>query len=354
MAVIHGGDLESFYQEYQYDPLDFSANCNPLGVPAGVKSAICLGAEKIDAYPDPLCRRLCAALGRHENLSADKILCGNGSADLIDRLASAGKPGCALLTSPTFAEYERAIRSSGFTVRFHPLAAADDYCVTPAILDDLTPEVTMLFLCNPNNPTGLTVAPDLLLGILAKCSQNGTLLVLDECFNGFLDQPEAHSLKPYLDLYPNLLILKAFTKLYGMAGVRLGYCLSSNRALLERLRQSGQPWAVSSLAQAAGLAALGETAYVEAARQLVKSEREKMIRALQALTLKVYRSEANYLFFRASQPDLAEQLRKKGILIRDCSQYRSLGPGYYRVAIRTESENKRLIAALAACTGVET
>lgn len=351
--MIHGGDLEGFYQEYQYEPLDFSANCNPLGVPSGVKAAICEGAEKIDAYPDPLCRRLCAVLARHEEVSSDKILCGNGSADLIDRLASAAKPGSVLLTSPTFAEYERAIRSSGFAVRFHPLAAADDYRVTAAILDDLTPDVTMLFLCNPNNPTGLTVAPDLLLRILDKCSQNGILLVLDECFNGFLDHPEIHSLKPYLDQYTNLLILKAFTKIYGMAGVRLGYCLCSDQLLLEKMRQAGQPWAVSSLAQAAGVAALKEAEYVEAARQLVKRERETMIKDLQSLHFKVYPGEANYVFFQAGQTDLSDKMRRQGILIRDCSQYRGLEPGFYRVAVRTETENKQLIAALAACTGAE-
>jgi len=145
------------------------------------------------------------------------------------------------------------------------------------------------------------------------------------------------------------LILKAFTKLYGMAGVRLGYCLSSNVPLLAAMQSAGQPWAVSSLAQAAGLAALGEYDYVRQSKKLICTERAYLSWKIKALDMNVTESEANYIFFRTDLPDLTANMRKKGILIRDCSSYPGLSEGCYRVAVRTHEENVRLVSALTAC-----
>jgi threonine-phosphate decarboxylase len=230
----------------------------------------------------------------------------------------------------------------------HTLFEEEGFTLTESILGRITPELDMLFICNPNNPTGLTVAPDLLIRILVACEKTGTLLVVDECFNGFLDEPEKHSLKSRLPEYGNLLVLDAFTKLYGMAGVRLGYCMTMNGALLDDMRNAGQPWAVSSLAQAAGLAALCEDAYVSEARALVKTERAYLMPELNRLGIRVLGGEANYIFFRCAVPDLAKKLRERGILIRNCSNFAGLTNGYYRIAVRTRDENVRLIEALTA------
>jgi threonine-phosphate decarboxylase len=346
MALIHGGDIEGFVLERGTAPLDYSANCNPLGVPKSVLPAIAKAATESDKYPDPLCRRLRGALSEKLGLSADWILCGNGAADLIFRLALARRPKVALVTAPTFAEYELALETASTEVRHHILARENGFAVTEAILDELTPAVDMAFICNPNNPTGLTVDPALLLKILDKCEENGTLLVVDECFNGLLDNPAAHSLKTKLSKYNNLLLLDAFTKLYGMAGVRLGYCMTKNTALLETMKNAGQPWAVSSLAQAAGLAALGEDDYVNAARALIRAERAYLQDALRSLGMTDVLGEANYIFFYSAIPNLVSRLREDGILIRDCGNYRGLKPGYYRVAVRTHDENVRLTDAI--------
>lgn len=348
MALIHGGDTAGFRMEYGYEPLDFSANCNPLGVPEGVKRAISLAALQLDVYPDPLCRSLRAALSDHEGVRAEYILCGNGSADLIDRLAYARSPGIAVITDPSFSEYERALRNTNCRIIHHPLNREDGFALTESILAQLTPEVDMLFLCNPNNPTGLTIRQQLLEEILDACVKSNILLVLDECFNGFLDDPELYTLLPRINHCPNILILKAFTKLYGMAGVRLGYCLSSDTGLLEAMQKAGQPWAVSSLAQAAGVAALDEEDYVRTSRMIVHRERLYLSVALDSLGLFVANSEANYLFFYIDIPDLAIRMREKGILIRDCSNYPGLHAGYYRIAVRTHKENVRLISAITA------
>ncbi len=344
--LIHGGDIEGYKLEYGREPLDFSANCNPLGIPKGVPPAIHDAAFGADKYPDPLCRRLRTALSDKVGVPAAQILCGNGAADLIFRLALARKPKKALVTAPTFAEYALALETTGCAVIRHTLFIEEGFALTESLLGRITPDVDMLFICNPNNPTGLTVAPDLLLNILDACEKSGVLLVVDECFNGFLDEPEKYSLKHKLPDYENLLILDAFTKLYGMAGVRLGYCMTKNAWLLEDMRNAGQPWAVSSLAQAAGIAALKEDAYVSEARALIKAERAFMMSGLDRLGIKPLGGEANYIFFRSDVPALVEKLRGEGILIRDCGNYEGLSDGYYRIAVRTHEENVRLIEAL--------
>lgn len=346
--MIHGGDTEGYLLEYGKEPLDFSANCNPLGIPDSVPAAVMKAAENADRYPDPLCRRLRAAISEKLLIPSEQILCGNGAADLIFRLALAKKPRTAVVTVPTFAEYALALETTGCKILCHPLHSSDGFALTESILERITPGIDTLFICNPNNPTGLTAEPALLHRILNACEKNGTLLVVDECFNGFLDEPEKHTLKNQLPNYDNLLILDAFTKLYGMAGIRLGYCMTGNPRLVETMRNAGQPWAVSSLAQASGLAALREDTYVKAARSLVKTERAFLKEALYALGFNIYGGEANFIFFHTGIPELAARLRRLGILIRDCANFEGLTQGYYRIAVRTHEENVRLIGALSA------
>ena len=212
-------------------------------------------------------------------------------------------------------------------------------------LDAITPETDLVFLCEPNNPTGVTAGRPLLLQILRRCRETGTRLVLDECFGDLLDDPESHTLKGELEAYPNLLILKAFTKLYAMAGIRLGYALCADRALLERMYLAGQPWSVSVPAQAAGAAALRETAYRERVRSLVRRERPCLAKRLGTLGLRVVPGEANYLLFQ-SPVSLGEPLARRGILLRSCDNYIGLDETWYRTAVRTRRQNQRLVEAL--------
>lgn len=345
MQLVHGGDWAGYEAEYGRPALDFSANVSPLGVPQGVQSAIAAAAARADRYPDPLCRELCAALAQRENLSPDWILCGNGAADLIWRLAAALRPRRALLPAPAFAEYAAALQSVGCRVDRHLLSERENFTLDPAFLQAITPETEMVFLCEPNNPTGRTTPMPLLIRVLDRCRAVGAVLVVDECFGSFLEDPAAHTLVPQLARYPRLVILKAFTKLYAMAGVRLGYALCSDPALVERLREAGPPWSVSSLAQAAGLAALQETAYVQRVRALVHTQRPLLEEGLRALGLRVIPGQANYLLFRCTRP-LVVPLKERGILLRSCGNYPGLDDSWYRTAVRTEPENRRLLAAL--------
>src|SRR5699024_5469571 len=313
--LTHGGDWAGFAAEYgaQAPLLDFSANVSPLGLPAGVAAALAGCASGCDRYPDPLCRELTAAIARAERVPAEWVLCGNGAADLIWRGALALRPGRALVTAPAFAEYEAALAAVGCRVERYALREAEGFRLDEGFLEAIRPGVGMVFLCEPNNPTGLTSPRPLLLRVLERCRQAGALLVADECFGDFLADPAAHTLKGALE-GGGLLLLKAFTKLYGMAGVRLGYGLCADPALLATLRAAGQPWAVSTPAQAAGLAALKETGYVQAVRALIADQRPRLAAGLAALGCQVLPGEANYLLFRCGTP-LAEPLRRRGILL---------------------------------------
>ena len=292
MQLVHGGDWAGYRAQYGQDALDLSANVSPLGLPEGVAKAITAALATADRYPDPLCRALRAKLAAHETVPAAHILCGNGAADLIFRLVWAAKPRTALLPAPTFAEYAAALETAGCTVRRHFLHECEDFAVTEAFVSAVDEGTDMVFLCQPNNPTGQLTPLPLVKALLHRCEACGALLVVDECFLDFLPESEALSAKKFL-ASPNLIILKAFTKLYGMAGVRLGYCLCSSTALLDKMQAAGQPWAVSSLAQAAGLAALDETAYVARVQELIAQQRPILRDGLRALGLRVLDGSAN-------------------------------------------------------------
>ena len=181
MQLVHGGDWAGYRAEFGRDPLDFSANVSPLGLPEGVARAITAALPTADRYPDPLCRELRAKLALHEGVPAEQILCGNGAADLIFRLVWAKKPRRALVTAPTFAEYATALKSIGCTVERFFLREQEDFAVTDAFCAAIRPGVDMVFLCQPNNPTGQLTALPLVEQILRRCAACGTLLVVDEC-----------------------------------------------------------------------------------------------------------------------------------------------------------------------------
>lgn len=345
MELVHGGDWAGYRARFGHDALDFSANVSPLGLPQGVADAIVAALPTADRYPDPLCRELRTALSRAEQLPEPWILCGNGAADLIYRLVWALKPLRALLPAPTFAEYAAALESVGCEVKRKTLHEADDFAVTEAFVQAVNQSIDLVFLCQPNNPTGQITPPELVQRLVRRCADCGAVLVVDECFLDFLQQRDALTAKPLLQAAPNLVILKAFTKLYAMAGVRLGYALCSNTALLAKMQAAGQPWGVSSLAQAAGAAALRETAYADAVRALIADQRPKLAAGLRALGLQVIEGSANYLLFRAPET-LGAALQQRGVCLRSCGNYPGLSVGWYRTAVRTAPENEQLLQTM--------
>ncbi len=336
----HGGDIYS-----HKNMLDFSANINPLGTPPAVIEAACNGVKEAAHYPDPLCRELIRAIAEHEGVEEEQIICGNGAAELIFSLCFALKPKKALLLAPSFYEYEQALMAVDCEIRYHYLKEEDGFHLQAAYLDDLTDDIDIAFLCNPNNPTGILTKNDLLLKILERCKAKGIFFVADECFNDFLEEPERHTLKDQIQNFPDFFILKAFTKIYAMAGLRLGFGLTAKAALIHKMKCCTQPWSVSIPAQKAGIAAVKEKAYVKTALQLIKKERAYLRNALEKAGFTVYDSAANYLFFQGP-PSLAADCLKKRIMIRDCGNYEGLREGFYRIVVRQHDDNRELINAL--------
>ena len=328
----HGGDV--------YDGeirLDFSANTNPYGTPQAVLDAISAVLTQVHQYPDPYCRKLVETIADFEAVPKDWILCGNGAAELIYAYCEALRPRRAMELAPTFSEYSLALERVGCAVERYPLEKRNHFSLTEdflPVLEHSRPDV--LFLCNPNNPTGQVIGMPLLESILKVCSGQGTSLFVDECFLDLSD--DGVSLKEYLGEHPSLFILKAFTKSYGMAGLRLGYCLCADGELLEKMSHTVQPWNVSTLAQAAGAAALGQREFLQKTRALIPVERQWLQNQLEALGFWVCPSKANYL--------LCQWLRERGIAIRSCGNYHGLGFGWYRIAVRLPGENERLIQAM--------
>ncbi len=336
----HGGDI--YRNKVSYD---FSANISPLGTPDAVKKAICDTADSIYTYPDPYCYELRRAISDHENIPADHIICGNGAADLIFQFAFAVKPEHVLITAPTFCEYAQSLLNSGCKIFYHLLLRNNKFNLYDNIVDKIDGYYKIIYICNPNNPTGRAYNKELMTAIADKCRKTDTLLFADECFCDFTANPDKYSLTGQIADNPNIFILKAFTKSYGMAGARLGYALTSNTALLEKMCSLSQTWNVSSVAQKTGIAALGCADHIEKALRIIHDEREYLSSSLRNLNYTVYDSEVNFLLFKGDEK-LYQELLDRGILIRNCGNFVGLNNSFYRCAVKTHEENIVLIKAL--------
>ena len=337
MKQEHGGFVYG-----KGDILDFSANINPLGIPESVRSAVMASADMWDKYPDPFCTELREKMAKKLGISAETVVCGNGADDLIYRLVHALKPKNSLICAPTFGEYAKALGEVDCKIDRIYLSESSDFAVSDDVCDILTANIDMCVLCSPNNPTGRLISPNILEKAAERCAENGTILVVDECFAGFAENAENWQKNG------NCIVLGAFTKLYAMAGLRLGYALCGTAEIAEKLRKSGQYWSVSVPAQAAGIAALDEDEYVRETVKLISRERRYIAENLTSMGLKVYPSDVNYLLFMGDI-GLGDRLFSEGILIRNCGNYEGLGEGIYRAAVRTHPENQRFIEALRRC-----
>lgn len=324
-------------------------------MPEHVKEVLRRSLDEWSCYPDPECRELVQKLSAFHRVPDAAVCCGNGAADLIYRLVQVKRPMRALVMAPTFSEYEEALIDAGCQVEYFYLTGDSGFVPDwDGLLKRLSPRLDLLFFCNPNNPTGIAVGGEKMRQLAQACRDNHIFLAVDECFCDFLAAPRDYSLITDIRRYPELMIIRAFTKTYAMAGLRLGYAICSDCDFIKRLRQSGPPWSVSVPAQLAGAAALAETGYVSRTTRLIAGQRKLLKQELEKLGYRVYDSQANYIFFGApgSGSRLWELLKAGGILIRDCSNYRGLTNGYYRIAVKTARENRILIEALKELSGM--
>ena len=371
MEFEHGGNWAGYEEICGEEILDFSANVSPFGLPENVREAASASLKNAYRYPDLECRNLRNAIADKYDLCSDHVLCGNGAADLIYRIAYAAKPRRAIVPAPDFSEYEKALQQVGCEIKHWEWMRGDctigktlpkgsqievtecgkiQIGLVPASdLSDyiLIEDIDMIILSNPNNPSGCLHSPDFLRELAAKCERRQILLVVDECFMDFVDSAHTYSLLEFVANCRNLIVIRAFTKFYGMAGLRLGWCATSNADLIAGMKKAGPPWSVSIPAQAAGIAVLSEEAYADRLRGYISAERQQLQSGLQGLGFQVISGAANYILFYSERTDLARLLLERGIAIRDCSNYVGLGPGWYRVAVRLREENQRLLREMA-------
>lgn len=342
----HGGDIYTA-DGSRSDVVDFSSNLNPLGMPDEVAAAVRNAVPSFDVYPDPETRALRAAIAAHHGIPVDWVVCTAGASDLIERICQVVRPRTALVTAPCFSGYEQALERVGAHIVRIALQEQDDFAVRVPRLCSLVnpgmPAISLGFLCNPNNPTGMAVKRTELLALLEDARVAGAVVALDESFLEFTDEPSAVELCAQ---YPNLVVIRAFTKLYAMAGLRLGYGICADVARIRCLQEAGQPWAVSTPAQVAGTTALSVPEWAARTRAFVARERAILARGLKRLGLRVVPGTANYLLFQSPAP-LYEPLLDRGILVRRCENYEGLDVSWYRVAIRDTAENAMLLAAIA-------
>lgn len=343
-ACSHGGI-------YSVDPkrvkVDFSSSVNPLGAPKGAIRAIEKGAESLaPVYPDPECLDLKKALSRHLGVGASQIVIGNGAVEIIYWFARLFAKKRVVVPAPTFCEYELAAQKEGAHVTFVPLTP--DFGIDPDTIVKAASGADAVFLCNPNNPTGMLSTKE----IREVVEGVGTLtkVLLDECFIELVDRPQANTLVKMAGELENLVILRSLTKSFGMAGLRVGYSVSSP-ALAEKLSSMKVPWNVNGLAQAAAIAALAEKNHLAMTDKLVKKERKFLYDRIGKMEQFVpVPSDANYFLVQLKNGDSTlfrdRLLKKTGVLVRDCSTFTGMGSQHVRIAVRTRKENAILLDAL--------
>jgi len=347
----HGGNVYRIAVETGHSGiLDFSASINPLGMPRGARQAIREAlrdnAEALAHYPDPEATGLVSAIASRYDIDPGGIIAANGSTELIYLVPRALRPRTVLVTAPTFSEFERSALVSGAKIKRLPLRKNDGFAVDPAEFIGAMKGTDIAVLCNPNNPTARVLGRDSVLEIANAARRSRCVLVVDEAFMDFC--PEESVL---VEDNPYLIVLRSLTKFYALAGMRLGFGHFPLR-IKKRLDDMKEPWSVNTLSQLAGVAALGDSSYASRTLSLIKKERDRLVRSLSTIGLKVYSSSANYILLGCRDAKgLSKALIGKGIAVRDCSNFRGMGNSHIRVAVRTEEDNDKLLEAIRSVIG---
>ena len=346
---IHGGNLREAAQRFdlrEKDLVDFSSNVNPLGPSRAARSAVKRCLDRLDRYPDPDAEELRKAIARYFGIRTGQVLCGGGSNGLIHLIPRAFRPRRVLIPRPTFTEYGAAVEDSGGEVVPLLLTEKTGFRIDPVEMAFALKGMDMAFLCNPNNPTGGLVTRGDMLEIAGYAAREGVLLVVDEAF---MDFEERESVLKEITGFPNVICLRAFTKFFGLPGLRVGYAVAEDQ-LIAGLRRHQEPWTVSVPAEGAAIAALGDWGHIRKTRELVETEREWLRDQLRLLPgIEPFPAAANFILFKMVKGEpaaLVKRLGEQGFLVRDCSSFPGLNERFIRIAVRTRRENKGLIKAM--------
>ncbi len=353
----HGGNLAraaSLYGFKEKDLIDFSANINPLGPPPGVYRAIIEQLWRIEHYPDPDCGDLPRLLADHLGVGMENLVLGNGGAEIIYILPRALKINRALVLAPTFSEYSESVAAGGGEARYilpdgsGPLSLAEQ-------IADCLPGADALYICNPNNPTGQLLNHSSLIPVVEAAEKAGVTVIVDEAFMDFAEDRDNSSLMSLACRRRGLVALYSMTKFFGIPGLRLGAAVAGP-GLIRLLKKAKDPWSVNSMARVAGEAALRDREHMAETLRVVREEREHLYSGLSSIPgLKPLKSEVNFILVDIrgtgmTALELVEEMGRRGILVRNCSNFYGLDDRHIRLAVRTRKENDALLGAIRGVT----
>lgn len=353
---FHGSDLEKIEKIYgikKEDIVSFSANVNPLGISFKLREELSTHIDAITTYPDREYTTLRQAIGDYVQTDFHHIIVGNGSTELISLVIKLIHPKKALIIGPTYSEYEHEISLGGGRSHFFRLREDDNFLLKEETLfDALTPDIDLLVLCNPNNPTSSQISRKTMRNILDCCKEKGIFVMVDETYVEFSENSREITSIPLTEYYNNIIILRGISKFFAAPGLRLGYAICGNQGLLHKMEQYKNPWTINSLAAIAGEIMFQDTDYIKETIELISDERRRICGLLQNIpSIKYYEPHANFVLLRilredVTSGDLFRHTIQKGLMIRDCSSFPFLDNKYVRFCFMKPQDNDSLIKTM--------
>ena len=351
---FHGGNVWEISEKYNIpinQLIDFSISTNPLGVPETALESIRKHLNLVKHYPDPTHEWLLKILAKSAEVKSNNIILGNGSTELIYLFTEVFLENGyeTIIPVPSFSEYRAAIERFGGKMVFLKCDSKHNFHLNIEELEKLiTNKTRIIFLCNPNSPTGILYPRKDILRIIEFAKECNILVFLDEDYIDFVDGDKRYSMAKLVNDYQNLFVLRSLTKFFGLAGIRIGFGIGSQE-IVNNLKNIMMPWSVNTLAMYATESAINDIDFINKSRTLVSNGRKEMQEMFATIPwLKVYPSETNFLLIEIIKGNLTStqirnKLAKKGFLIRDCKDFDGLDNRFFRVAVRLPEENKLLL-----------
>lgn len=350
---FHGSDFEKIEKIYGIDKNDiisFSANVNPLGISFCLRETLASHLDSIMTYPDREYTSLRQCIAEYTGTDVGNILVGNGSTELISLFIQIKHPKKALIVGPTYSEYEREVSLGGGRSHYFSLTETNEFRPDiEALTTELSHDIDLLILCNPNNPTSSVVSRGEMRTILDYCKRKDITVLVDETYVEFSECPEQLTAIPLTAYYNNIIILRGISKFFAAPGLRLGYAICGNHDLMKEINQKKNPWTINSLAAIAGEIMFKDTDYIERTRALISSERDRICRRLeQEGHFKVYKPHGNFVLVKIlddelTSADIFEAAIRKRMMIRDCSTFPFLNNKYFRFCFMMPEQNDALL-----------
>lgn len=354
-ADLHGGNIYKASKQYgicKEDFLDYSANINPLGVPDEFKETILSNIELLSNYPDPECHLLRRDISEYLDINPDEVIIGNGAAEIIFLLLEELKPKKVIIPSPTFMEYERAAKKVGAEVNHHEIKESAGFRLeVNELINRIDDDTDCIILCNPNNPTSSLTNPDDLIKLIGFAYRKEITVIIDETFIELTVGGNTNSMVKHLNEWSNLIIIRAFTKLFAIPGLRVGYGLG-NKELIKRLWDRKIPWSVNCFATISGMLLKNKTGYFDRTAAWISEEIERFYNKLCKVDkFHVFKPHTNFVLMKIKDSSfnshtLKEAMASKGVLIREASNFRFLSDRFIRVAIKDMASNDRFMKIL--------